>query len=181
MDHARLLQTTLALVLAGCAGTQSERAPALDRPHPEARLAARVIASPSIYVMRHLQKAEGADPALSAEGKADAERLVATLAADPPAAIFVSKTRRARETAAPLAAALGITPREYDPADPVALIAEVAKEPGPVLIVGHSNTVADLVGRLGGAAPPPLAETQFGDIWRIERAAGRTTHMQLGN
>ena len=63
---------------------------------------------PSYYVMRHLQKADGPDPALSEEGRANARRLIGLFAADPPRAIYVSTTRRARETAAPLAARLRV-------------------------------------------------------------------------
>jgi hypothetical protein len=44
------------------------------------------------------------------------------------------------------------------------------KEPAPVLIVGHSNTVPDIVAALGGARPGPIGHEDFGDVWKI---AGR--------
>ncbi len=49
-----------------------------------------------------------ADPELSAAGRRQAERLAAWLAADAPAAVLSSPLRRARETAAPVADALGL-------------------------------------------------------------------------
>jgi phosphohistidine phosphatase SixA len=73
--------------------------------------------APSYYVMRHLQKAEGQDPPLSEEGAGNAKRLVFRFDGDRPTAIYASATRRARETAAPLAARLGLPVKEYDPRD----------------------------------------------------------------
>jgi broad specificity phosphatase PhoE len=151
MTLFRPLAALLLLALAACATAAPEPA------------------APSWYVMRHLQKAEGPDPALSAEGQANAQRLIAFFAADPPRAIYVSTTRRARETAGPLAAKLGATVREYDPADTPGLVARVKAEAGTVLVVGHSNTVPDIVARLGGARPAPLGEGDFGDIFRVRR------------
>jgi phosphohistidine phosphatase SixA len=125
--------------------------------------------APGWYVMRHLQKAEGQDPALSAAGHANARRLIDFFAADPPRAIYVSTTRRALETAGPLAAKLGVTVRDYDPRDTPGLVARVKAEAGTVLVIGHSNTVPEIVARLGGARPADLAETDYGDVFRVRR------------
>jgi broad specificity phosphatase PhoE len=138
-------------------------------------------AGPNYYVMRHLQKdAAGSDPALSEEGRRNAERLAARFAQDPPAAIYVSTTRRAHETAAPLAARLGLTLKHYAPTDLDGLIAQVRAETGTVLIVGHSNTVPDIVARLGGERPAPIAEESFGDIWHVWGSPPRTEKRRLG-
>jgi imidazolonepropionase-like amidohydrolase len=135
--------------------------------------------SASVYVMRHLHKGEGDDPPLSAEGRANAERLAALLAADPPAAIYVTPYRRTRETAAPLAAKLGLTPKVYDPRDNKALIEQVAKEKGTVLIVGHSNTVPAIVADLGGARPADLGEGDYGDLFLVEGPERKVTRRSL--
>lgn len=125
----------------------------------------------TFYVMRHLHTAGGTtDPDLTEEGQRQAILLADWFVEEPPLTIFVSDTKRARQTAAPLAAKLGITPRLYDPWDTPGLVAEVMKEPAPVLIVGHSDTVADIVAALGGRRPEPLQLGDFGDIWKI---AGR--------
>ena len=150
-----------AAALAGCATA---------RPAPDA---------PTFYVMRHLQKAEGPDPALSAEGRANAERLAGWFGAERPGAIYVSRTRRARETAAPLAARLGLSPREYDPSDTPGLVAQLLAESGTVLVVGHSNTVPEIVEKLGGERPADLAETDFGTIWRISGTDRKTEARRL--
>ena len=48
---------------------------------------------------------------------------------------------------------------------------------GPVLIVGHSNTVPDIIEGLGGVRPGPLEHPDFGDIWTVR--PGRTAHARL--
>ena len=55
-----------------------------------------------------------ADPKLSATGLVQAGSLAASLAEEPLAAVVTSPLRRARETAAPLAAAHGLEPRVED-------------------------------------------------------------------
>jgi phosphohistidine phosphatase SixA len=124
---------------------------------------------PDFYVMRHLNTKPGTpDPELNAEGQAEAQRLADFFAnRRPPAIILVTDTRRARQTAAPLAARLGLEPVVYDPRDTYGLVDLVTKSPNPALIVGHSNTVPEIVAALGGARPEPIPDTQFGDIWHV--------------
>jgi phosphohistidine phosphatase SixA len=136
---------------------------------------------PSFYVMRHLEKGEGEDPPLSEAGQARARKLIGLFAADPPRAIYVSTTRRAEETAAPLARKLRVKLRRYDPGDSNALIGRVLAERGPVLIVGHSNTVPEIVEKLGGDRPAPLAETDFGDVWHLWGTPRRTERLKVGD
>jgi broad specificity phosphatase PhoE len=125
-------------------------------------------AQSNIYVMRHLNTPAGqADPDLLPEGQRAAEALAAWFRDERPVAIYVTDYKRTRETVAPLAARLGLTPIVYDPRDTAGLIARVRAERGPVLIVGHSNTVPDIVAALGGARPEPLGHEDFGDIWRV--------------
>jgi phosphohistidine phosphatase SixA len=136
-------------------------------------------AAPAYYVMRHLQKADGPDPALSAAGAANAGRLATWFESRAkPQAIYVSTTRRARETAEPLAGRLGLTLKEYNPADTPALVARVRAEPGSVLVVGHSNTVPDIVAGLGGTRPAPLADSDYGSVWIVTKD-GRTELLAL--
>lgn len=134
----------------------------------------------TFYVVRHFEKVEGTDPGLSAEGRANAGRLAGMLAGDPPDAIYVSTTRRARESAAPLAARLGLTPIEYDPRDTPGLVARLRSEEGTVLVVGHSNTVPDIVAGLGGTRPADLTEADYGDVWIVTRGTGATATKNLG-
>jgi len=134
----------------------------------------------AVYVVRHLNTPAGErDPDLLPEGHRTAEALATWFPrGERPRAIYVSDFRRTRQTAAPLAARLRLTPIVYDPADTPALIARVRAESGVVLIVGHSNTVPDIVAQLGGTRPGPLVHEDFGDIWRVGRD-GATTRARI--
>jgi broad specificity phosphatase PhoE len=135
--------------------------------------------APAFYVVRHLNTPEGQrDPDLAAEGRRVAALLAGWFGEAPPQAIYVSHYRRARQTAAPLAARLGLTPIVYDPADTPGLVARVRAGPLPALVVGHSNTVPDVVAALGGTRPGPLVHADFGDIWVIG-AAGETERLRI--
>jgi broad specificity phosphatase PhoE len=135
---------------------------------------------PTIYVMRHLNTPAGAtDPDLTPEGQRNAERLANWFGADPPVVIYTSQAKRAQQTAAVLAQRLGITPTLYDPSDTQSMVLDVMKEPGPILIVGHSNTVPEIIERLGGARPGPLVHEDFGDIWRIAGPQRTVTRFRI--
>ena len=142
--------------------------PQVARPHP------------NIYVMRHLHTPAGvADPDLTADGQRHALAVSEWFRRDPPDVIYVSIPKRAQQTAAPLAARLSLTPKIYDPKDTAGLVAAVKAERGTVLIVGHSNTVPDIVEQLGGTRPGPLVHEDFGDIWHIAGPDRITTRDKL--
>ncbi|MBA3677509.1 MAG: histidine phosphatase family protein [Sphingosinicella sp.] len=163
MSPIRLLSALLLLALAAC--------------FP---VAPQVPLGPSYYIMRHLNTIPGtSDPDLTAEGQKNAALLLEWFAGDPPRAIYVSNTKRAQQTAAPLAVALGITPKIYDPANTPALVQQVRSETGAVLVVGHSNTVPDIVEQLGGVRPAAIGHDQFGDIWHVAGLNGSTLKLSL--
>lgn len=131
------------------------------------------------YVMRHLHTPAGErDPDLTAEGQRQAALLTEHLSEAPPRAIYVSSFKRTAQTAAAVAARLGLTPIVYDPANNAALIARVRAGQRPALIVGHSNTVPDIIEQLGGTRPAPLVHEDFGDVWRVG-ADGQTRRMKI--
>src|SRR5688572_24017630 len=70
----------------------------------------------TLLIVRHADRDASAD-ALTLAGVARATALVHALERAGIAAVYHSDTRRARDTAAPLAAALGLTPSVYSPAD----------------------------------------------------------------
>ena len=150
MRRAASMMIAMLLVLSGCSGAR------------------QASINPDIYVMRHLHTPAGVtDPDLTSDGQRAALQLVNWFKRGRPAVIYVSSTKRAQQTAAPLARSLGITTKIYDPADTAALVIAVSRETRTVLVVGHSNTVPDIIERLGGQRPAPLVHEDFGDIWRI--------------
>lgn len=123
---------------------------------------------PPIYVTRHYDTPAGArDPDLLPPGKARAEALARWFKGKKLKAIYVSDFKRTRQTAAPLATERGITPDVYDPRDTPAIVARARAAKAPVLIVGHSNTVPDIVQQLGGERPADLQHEDFGDVWTV--------------
>lgn len=143
----------LALVLLGGCATRNASAMADDK---------------RVYVVRHLHKALGDDPPLSPEGTAAAQRLADVLADRGIAAIYATPTRRAMATAQPLARRMGLAITPYDPRDPEALAAIVAASAQSVMVVGHSNTVPDLIARFGGRPVPTMTEEDYGEVFVIQ-------------
>ena len=122
----------------------------------------------TVYVIRHLQKAAGEDPPLTAEGTAEARRLAWLLERSGIRAIYATPTRRAMETAAPLAERLGLAVTPYDPDAPAALVQAARSVGGNVLVVGHSNTVGSLVENFGGTSPPVLTDEDYGTLFVVQ-------------
>jgi broad specificity phosphatase PhoE len=137
------------------------------------------LAADPVFVMRHLQKGEGVDPPLSAEGAANARAVAEMLARSGIKAIFATPTRRAMETAQPLAARLGLTVTPYDPSKPELLVAAAAKVQGAVLVVGHSNTVPNLVARFGGKQAVTLGEEDFGTLFVVTHDDGKVSEIKI--
>lgn len=112
-----------------------------------------------IYIVRHAEKetsdVKNNDPDLSAEGRERAEALNKVLAKQKLSAIYSTKYKRTNQTAAPVAQRHGVPVKTYDANDPVA-IAKSIKENfihKKVLIVGHSNTILELVKAFGETPP----------------------------
>ena len=65
---------------------------------------------------------------------------------------------RTRETAAPVAARLGVEPVVYDAGDLEALVQRLKAVGGRHLVVGHSNTTPAVVRLLGGEPGTPIED-----------------------
>lgn len=129
-----------------------------------------------VFVVRHAEKATGStDPALTPEGTARANALARALKDAKVTAIYTSNTRRARETAAPLAKQLGITPVEIASGDPARTFARIrADQPeGVVLVVGHGNTVGPLIKNWAEDTSITLGEDEFDNLWIVAPASAK--------
>lgn len=108
------------------------------------------------YIVRHAEKGQLANPdtatPLSAAGMQRAAVLDDTLQNKNVTVIYVSEFLRTQQTAAPSAAAFGITPTMYSTSDGVeSLVSQLrAISNRNVLVVGHSDTVPNLVLLLTG-------------------------------
>ncbi len=122
---------------------------------------------PSLVVLvRHAERAgpSADDPGLTAVGTERALALARLLQDAGITRIHASATRRARDTAAPLAEALGITIETYDPRRLGDFALELRDAPGRHLVVGHSNTTDELSELLGGESFGPVVED-----WEYDR------------
>jgi 2,3-bisphosphoglycerate-dependent phosphoglycerate mutase len=112
-----------------------------------------------VWVVRHAEKLtvdpKDRDPELSEEGKLRAEALMKELKGEGIDSIFATNYKRTKLTGFPLADKIGIAIKTYDPAK----IKELAKEWAVnakgknLLIVGHSNTVLEIIEAFGGVKP----------------------------
>lgn len=125
-----------------------------------------------IYVTRHAEKAtEGRDPNLTAQGQARARALAVILKKVGIKHVFSTATVRTQQTAQPLAQQAGVVVQTYDPAKPNMVIDKILALAGPTLLVGHSNTVPNLVELLGGAPGGPIADDEYDRLYQLIVAA----------
>ncbi|MGY0635115.1 histidine phosphatase family protein [Luteimonas sp. A478] len=179
----RLLLLPLLLVgLAGCALLQPAPAPAdgiAQSPEPELELETTFI------VVRHAEKAtdDPENPVLDADGQARARALAEALADVPLKAIYSTPTRRTRATAAPVAAEKSLEVRDYDPELPateLATLLHIRHAGDAVLLVGHSNTVPDIVTALCACPVEAMSEEEYGDLFRVRIASGGKATLERG-
>jgi phosphohistidine phosphatase SixA len=124
----------------------------------------------AIYLVRHAERASTAsDSPLSAAGKARAKRLASWLRDAGITQIFTTNLQRTMQTAAPLAGEIAVTPTVIPASDTSALLAAVHRT-GPrdrLLIVGHSNSVPDVLRALGVTVPVTIADTEFDNLFIV--------------
>ena len=145
-----------------------------------------------IFVVRHAERADGGagvatggmmapnDPPLSEAGAERAKRLAAMLASADVKHVFTTEFQRTRGTAAPLAEKAGITPAVVSSRDAASLLRQVRTASGNALIVGHSNTVPDVLKQLGVAAPITIADDEYDNLFVVVRpASGEPTLIRL--
>ena len=137
-----------------------------------------------VYLVRHVERAEDGtnDPPISAEGRARADALAGMLADAGITHVHSTDYERTRQTAAPLADALGLPVETYDPRDLPALAAHLRGTPGRHLVVGHSNTTPDAVAALGGEPATAIGEMEYDRLYVVvipADAAARPTTVLL--
>lgn len=124
-------------------------------------------AQSTIFLVRHAEKAAsgGNDPDLSDAGRVRAESLATTLKDTGVSAIFVTDLKRTQQTAAPLAKILHLEPAIVPAKDSAALVAKLRALNGNALVVGHGNTVPDLIKAFGIATPISIEENDYDNLF----------------
>ena len=137
------------------------------------------------YIVRHAEKETPtamsnttmtSDVPLSEAGKQRAEALKEILQNENIKHIYSTNFVRTKSTAQPLADTIHVPVEIYDPKDP-AFISKLKSLDGNVLIVGHSNTVDDLVNELSGKKEinGDLPDTEYGDLFIVKKKGSKIT------
>lgn len=140
----------------------------------------------TLLIVRHADRA-GTRDELDAAGVLRARELVRVLERAGISAVYHSNTVRARDTAAPLALALGLIPVERKATDVSGLVDAILDDHRGqhVFVVGHSNTVPQLIQAAGGPALPDLEHAEYDQLFVLTRcgcwpAAAQLVRLQYG-
>ena len=138
--------------------------------------AAPAVAQPTIFLVRHAERADtvpgtsptmAADPDLSDAGRARADSLATALKDAKITAIYATEFKRTQQTAAPLAKVLGLTVTIVTSKSAPELIDHLKKSKGNVLVVGHSNTVPEIIKALGVTTPVTIGDNDFDNLFLV--------------
>jgi broad specificity phosphatase PhoE len=135
----------------------------------------------TVILVRHAEKLSQDDASpLTPAGSDRAKELARVLTGVKFDAIYVTQFRRVQDTAAPVAAAAGLTPleRKAGPAFP-RYAADLAKEiladhrGQTILVVGHSNTTVDVMKALGATNVASIDDrTEFDNLFVLTEVDG---------
>jgi phosphohistidine phosphatase SixA len=151
----------------------------------------------TVYLVRHAEKAAEPreDPPLTDAGRARSEQLARTLGPAGVKAVYTSQFLRTRATGDTVARTLGITatvvpikmsaenPNAISPVSYDTLVAKLVERGENALVVGHSNTLAEIIKRLGGGTIPNIDEKAFDDLFVVTvygKGLAKVTHLKYG-
>ena len=124
----------------------------------------------TFILVRHAEKQMGDKPALTPDGEARAERLSFMLERTKLDAVYSTRTKRTRSTAAPTAASHELRVIDYD-AQQLQDFAKSLKQlyrGKTVLVVGHSNTTPALANYLAGTDRyPRFSELDYTNLYVV--------------
>jgi len=130
----------------------------------------------AVILVRHAEKgAEGKDPELTDSGRQRAVRLAEALKDTGVTTILTSDARRTIRTAEPAAKANGVAARVVKGGDAGETVKEIDGAPADavVLVVGHSNTLPEILAKLGAPAKVAIADSDFGNLFVVVRSPGK--------
>ena len=152
----------------------------------------------TVFLVRHAERAEEPrqDPPLTEQGVARSQALARLLSTAGIKAIFTSQFTRTKLTAEPLAQKLSITTTalslKVSSTNPRQIAEESTKETvdkilshagGSVLVVGHSNSIPDVIKMLGGDVAPAIDEKKFDDLFVVtvySKGKAKVAHLKYG-
>ena len=136
----------------------------------------------TVVLVRHAEpQTSGGDPGLTAAGRKRAELLGFMFQNAGVTALFTSELRRTKETAQPLAARVSLVPAVLTGLNTAADRDRVLAVPsGVALVIGHTNTVPQLIDALGAGNNVQIAENEFDRMFIVSlRGAGGASLLAL--
>jgi len=138
--------------------------------------------SHTVILVRHAERAggTGAEVGISKAGRCRAGALARVLADAGVTHIYVSEVARTQQTAQPLASKLRIKPEVIPAKDIDGLVAKL-RTGRAVLVVGHSNTLPEIIRRIGGGTVKPIDDGEYDRLFVVtmtdpDRATTVTLH-----
>ncbi|WP_290793072.1 SixA phosphatase family protein [Flavihumibacter sp. UBA7668] len=143
--------------------------------------------SQKYYIVRHAEKAQestgnamhtAGNPPLSAAGEQRAKDLAERLKQEKIQQIYSTNTSRTKQTATPTAERFSLRIETYGKIDS-AFIQQLKSLKKNTLIVGHSNTVDDLVNKMTGEAIlTDLPDEAYDNLYILTKKGKRLTLVQ---
>jgi broad specificity phosphatase PhoE len=138
----------------------------------------------TVILIRHAEKSTAPedDPLLSDAGTARAEQLAKMLKDSGIQAIYSTPFQRTRSTVEPLAKQLSLTPIILDAKDS-SQFAKAIREKNAgqvVVVVGHSNTIPEIIHELGGPVMDEIDESVYDNLFVLTTSKdGKSSLLKL--
>lgn len=152
----------------------------------------------TVYLIRHAERADEPrqDPPLTDKGNLRAQELARLLSDANVKAIITSQFLRTKLTAEPLSKKLNVpvtsislslnpaNPRQIAEQSTAEVTNKILERAGEsVLVIGHSNSIPDVIKMLGGDAVPVIDEKKFDDLFVVTvyaKGKARVAHLKYG-
>ena len=153
----------------------------------------------TVYLVRHAERADEPrqDPPLSEKGAVRSQELARVLGKANVKTIITSQFLRTKQTAEPLAKQAGITATSIslslNPSNP-RMIAEqstaevtnriLERSGESVLVIGHTNSIPDVIKMLGGDVTPVIDDKTYDDLFILTvyaKGKAKLAHVKYGS
>jgi len=125
----------------------------------------------TVILVRHAEVStmQSQDPPLNAAGQERAQTLVHVAGEADVTVIYATQYNRTQQTVQPLATHLGLPVNLVDAMDIEGIVDQVLSDYSGeiVLIVGHSNTIPQIIEEFGGEPIPPIGEGEFDNMFIV--------------
>jgi phosphohistidine phosphatase SixA len=152
----------------------------------------------TVYLIRHAERADEPrqDPPLTEKGNLRSQELTRILGDANVKAIITSQFLRTKQTGEPLSKKLNVpvtsislslnpaNPRQIAEQSTAEVTNKILERAGEsVLVIGHSNSIPDVIKMLGGDVVPVIDEKKFDDLFIVTvyaKGKAKVAHLKYG-